>query len=316
MQAFLSNNAVKVIEAVIWPAAVALVLLVYRRPLVKVLTQRVSKISWAGFSLELATAVRPETWHRVALLKEPTAQPVVDSGQALTQLIEGGERADSAHFDLGRGHEWLTTRLYLFARVLPQVLGVRCLVFLDARGGVPRRYVGLADPDAVRKALAARYDWLERAFADAQLGRPGVPPTREALLDVLRSADLTRPGAAQPVAERFLENPAIRRERQQAEDEEPGWLRLGETQPGKVREEHGEWIQDGAHLVKLLGDVLKRPLVERRGGISTRELQRRAILEQGDFVAVVDDEGRFRQLLNRPALADALAREVADADAP
>jgi hypothetical protein len=84
VQAFLSNNAVKVIEAVVWPAAISLVLLVYRRPLVKLLTQRVSKISWAGFSLELADgrSVRQPEASRLACVRLRAAEPGSGRGVA------------------------------------------------------------------------------------------------------------------------------------------------------------------------------------------------------------------------------------------
>jgi hypothetical protein len=116
------DDVVSLVEAVIWPL-VALV------------------------SLEFAVAreVRSEIWGSLQALRDPARSELrpPDSGRALFLLIRVGERAETATFDLGVGDRWLTSRLYIFAVVLSEVLGVRCMVFVQTREGVPRRFVGL-----------------------------------------------------------------------------------------------------------------------------------------------------------------------------
>ena len=47
-------------------------------------------------------------------------------------------------------------------------------------------------------------------------------------------------------------------------------------------------------------------------GTSTRQLNRHAVLEAGQFVAVVDKEARFQHLLHRAAIVEQLASEAAE----
>jgi hypothetical protein len=99
---------------------------------------------------------------------------------------------DFATIDLGGGESWLTTRLLLFALLLEELRGLRCLVFVHTAPGVGQEFLGLASPVSIRRALASTYPWLDAAVADA--GRVGSVRARD--MDQERG-DLER-GASRP----------------------------------------------------------------------------------------------------------------------
>lgn len=84
----------------------------------------------------------------------------------LAQLTD--ERTgDYAEINLGTGREWLTSRLFIMAIVFARMKGIECFVFVETSGAVRKRFVGWAEPAKIRGAVAQRYLWLERAYADA-----------------------------------------------------------------------------------------------------------------------------------------------------
>jgi hypothetical protein len=341
------DDVVSLVEAVIWPL-VALLILFALRPflpdLVRGLSRRVTRISWASVSLEFAVAreVRPEIWGSLQALRDPARSELrpPDSGQALFLLIRAGERADSATFDLGVGDRWLTSRLYIFAVVLSEVLGIRCMVFVQTREGVPRRFIGLASPQAVRRALERRYGWLERALLSSQLNfysystesldrftkyvekevdddsltAPGLEPTMRPLVaEMLTDVDLTDAQTAERVANLYLRSPLIAHEVDAVAPEEKGWVRLGAgAEEGKIREEHALWIKEADQLNQILGDALTFPVLLENPGGSVKDLERQAVLvDDGEFVAILDADGRFKRLLNRRAIIERVGKQVA-----
>lgn len=66
------------------------------------------------------------------------------------------ETFDYAVIDLGKGQEWLTSRLYIFAIMLERMRGLRCFVFLETKDEIDQRFLGIASPREVRWALARR----------------------------------------------------------------------------------------------------------------------------------------------------------------
>src|SRR5262249_21382287 len=71
--------------------------------------------------------------------------------------------------DLGSKEQprWLNTRLYLLALLLTRIGRIKCFVFVEARDGVRKRFVGATSPDTLRWSLARRYPVLEYSYAAA-----------------------------------------------------------------------------------------------------------------------------------------------------
>ena len=335
------RDITNLLDVILWPLAVLVILLFYRRhlpTLASAVMNRVSGVTLPGFSLSFAVASEPspQAWSALNSIADPLApESVPDSGNALFALVNAGERVDSARFDLRAGRSWLTSRLFIFSMLLPEVLNVRCMVFTETRDGVARRFVGLGEPNAVAAALAREFDWLLPAWTRASVGLSYLNDDtikevralagsadvadwqlQAKLVDVVHGAlyprDLEQPGMAESVARSYLTDGQIRRERPKAASAEPGWVRLRELDDGNVREEHALWISNGAHLDDLLGRALTRPHIVETAGITARQLNRQAVTAGGPFVAVVDVEGRFLRLLHRETIVEQIASEAAD----
>lgn len=68
---------------------------------------------------------------------------------------------------------WWSTRLYLLAALSMDYTAVERIAFVE--GGAARRYVGLAPPDAVRAALAARFPNYESTYTKLRQLQSGPP---------------------------------------------------------------------------------------------------------------------------------------------
>jgi hypothetical protein len=272
-------------------------------------------------------------------IKEPSSTgPPPPSGVPSLLEMAKASPADYIVIDLREGQAWLTSRLYLFAVVLPPVLVLRSLVFVGARGPVPRYFLGLTSPESVARALERRYPWLRTAMVEAQL-RPVVEvydsnryvswnpynysdtqtsfkhlieaseagkwklPQAEALGEIVEALvdpiDLFQPGQVETFVNRFLKNPDLR---QPHDGEEPAedWVRL------KTVDEHAHWIKGERHLLDLF-DGLYQEHVVADSTTDDEDLQKMVLRKRGDFVAVTDPEGRFIRLIDRAALLEKVA---------
>lgn len=162
-----------ILSAVAWPITVVVLAVILREKLPAIgqtLFSRISKIGFAGFTLELAAAkpFNPK-WSDPAtnaldLRNRAKAVDINDSSARnfISQLLEF-DTADYAIINIGAGEEWLTSRLYIMAIILSRVKGLKALVFT----GIRTRFIGWAEPEKVRWALAKKYPHLESAYADA-----------------------------------------------------------------------------------------------------------------------------------------------------
>ena len=343
----LVDDWVRLIQAVIWPFTFVVVLLAFRREiprLVEGLGRRVSRVSVASVSLELAVAteIPNQIWQSLRDLQETTAVPQVpDSGSSLFRLIQGGERADYVRIDLGEGDRWITSRLFIFALVPFQLLQIRSLVFLETRGGVAGRFAGLASPDAIREGLGRSFPWLEAAWLPTQLNFSSVTvETQTAFIEVIKAnstpgplqfwqltggfqpiiqqaykpVSVSDPQVAEMLARNWLSDPSIYHEIPATNPQTEGWLRLGPSKfnASNVREERAAWIRSGADLDDMTHRALTHAYVTESGSITRDELYRESVLQwDGDFVAVVDGDGRFKRLLDRDSIVARLASDQA-----
>jgi hypothetical protein len=84
--------------------------------------------------------------------------------------------------DLRDGRAWLTSRLYLFAMVLPQLMPLRCFVFVGGRRHrkIPSYFLGGASPGSVVRHLEGQFPWLRKVMVESQMWPVlvGEPPNR------------------------------------------------------------------------------------------------------------------------------------------
>lgn len=83
----------------------------------------------------------------------------------IQQKIAEARDAEIVEISLGPT-PWWTTRLHLVAALATDFTRIRQFVFLDAEG----RYVSMAAPIEVRRALTSRVPQLERAYLESRLG--------------------------------------------------------------------------------------------------------------------------------------------------
>ncbi len=340
-------DLVRLIQAIAWPVVVLTVAVLFRREIanfVQGLGGRISRLSAVGVTLELAATEPAKEALRELLkeIKEPSSTgPAPRSGEpSLLELAKASAPADYIIIDLREGRAWLTSRLYLFAVVLPPVLALRCFVFIGTRGPVPRYFLGLASPESVARALERRYSWLRQAMFEAHL-RPLIEiydskryvswnpynfsdntkaslksliegsapekwdlPQADALGEIVQALvdpiDLFQPGQVETFVARFLKNPELRRPHN-TEVLEKDWVHLDKV------DEHAHWIGDERHLLDLFGDDLRREPVVDDSKTDDEALRKAVLRKRGGFVAVTDPEGRFIRLIDRAALLEKVA---------
>jgi len=306
--------------AVIWPVTLLAVLLAYRSKiplLVEGLASRVKKVEFAGVSLELALAkpfIPDWTGSPTALdlRHNATAIQVNDSTARtfLSQLTDEGT-GDYAEINLGMGQEWLTSRLFIMAIVFAKMKGIKCFVFVETTASVRKRFVGWAEPETIRWALAKRYPWLELAFAQAyatvssqrgavvvsrggRIGYPYAPADPGAGIELLKEFLL---GVQQPFPVAAVP-PGV--------DE---WVVIDAA---SNIGEHARWI-GAEELEQVLGDDVHTAAV-RSDELRSKNTagQWRAFLSvPARFVAVVGSDQQFQYLVRRDVLLEQFATRMA-----
>jgi hypothetical protein len=312
------------LSAIIWPIVVIIILLGYRNKIpmwVEGIANRITKLGFGGFSLELAVAeaFAPE-WSGSAgaldLRHTAMAFQVNDSTARtfMTQLTEEST-ADYAIVNLGTGEEWLTTRLYIMAIIFAQMKGVEAFVFLETMGSTRKRYIGWAKPENIRWALAKHYSWLEHAFADAYSAILSQHHQPQALI-VSNEGRLgygyspRDPGASIELLKEYLQ-------RVQSTSPPPlppvagsgEWILLD---PATNTYEHAAWI-NSEKLEEILGNDLNTAnihSVELRAKPSSEKLK--MLLAMPDrFVAAVTNDQRFEYLVDRRVVLEQVAKTIA-----
>jgi hypothetical protein len=235
-----------------------------------------------------------------------SAQIFDSASQTLFQEILKPAQAEYAIVDLRSGHAWLTSRLFVFALILGEVTGLRAFVFLESAAGTRRRFLGVATPSNVRRALGTRYPWLEEAFVRALNDQyPDMPEPQVPLASAF-SGQTSPFSAADPwrvttFVRRFIER--LQRTTDPPENEKKSYLEVG-TEPKTWERAH--WV-DGERLERDLAGVLEYAWVEEspdqpRNTVSEAVIRRRAL-----FVALVDTDRRFVALVDRSALLNEMS---------
>jgi hypothetical protein len=341
MQMNVTFDVAAMLAATLWPLVLMIVLLMYRKEiprLTKSVLGRVTKLAFAGAEVQLAEvkSITP-AWSGSSggldLRHQARATEINDSyvGTFMTQLRDA-PMAEVAEVNLGQGQDWLSSRLYIMAILFARYKGVEALVFLDTAMGRTRRYVGWAGVDKIRWALAHQYPWFEAAYASAYHKlqgatvpgqnlaggqRPSVRVTnRYGRMGTVYDPTDVRPGI--DLLQEFLSEiqsppqpPAVLQPINLAESE---WVQLERKEPHDVDTyEHAEWI-DSNDVAELLGDDLYHASI-REGQLKALSptKQYEAILSKSDqYIALVDEVGRFKGLLNRCAILGQAVTQLVD----
>jgi hypothetical protein len=126
---------------------------------------------FAAFGIEVTLAqvtVQPDTELAAAI----TSRDLGSRDQELVKQMEAitAPEVELLEIDLRDGSYWWSTRLYLLAALAQDLSEVRALIFLA--DGLDRRFIGIAPPSTVRRALAAQTPELETTYLDVARGAP------------------------------------------------------------------------------------------------------------------------------------------------
>jgi hypothetical protein len=305
------------VRAVIWPVITIVGLVAFRQSIATLiggLGQRVKKLAFAGFSLEMAQVqeMRPSAMDTEIRQLETGLVPQSGSNAltALVKELESGGNHDYVVIDLGSepSPRWLTSRLYLLCLLIATIHRQPGMVFTETLGAVRKRFIGMASPEEVRWALARRYGWLESAGASAyamQVANPPIGylpnPTPANQFDPATGyLSMTIPNLIQ----QFL---ALVRSPVPPMDGSPDkleWLSIGNAQTF----EHAKWV-NGNRIETLLGSDLNRARVTLPPNKTISDLVSPVLAQQGRFVAVLDPDSTFLCLVDRHKVLEAIARE-------
>jgi len=303
--------------ALAWPVVALVALILLHRPIADALVQlakRAKSLTVFDVSLELATLPELQTsWiaDTNADVRKLTSAMIFDSySHTLFAQLASAQHADYAIVDLRDGKEWLTSRLYIFAMILGEVIVVRAFVFLVTSGGTSRRFLGVATTADIRRAIGARYPWFDEAAARAMVSAysqttpavavPGSTFTNSK--SPIASADSSR-----FFVRFFVEE--IQRNIKPIDQEASTYLELPSVPADPIKKwERARWI-DGECLERDLGDALSRDWVEDSTDLPRREIAGKVMRKKSSLVALVDGDRRFLGLADRFAL---LSQQVAE----
>ena len=287
------------LAAVAWPTAAVIALFVLRRPLasfIEDLGKRATKISLLQFAVELKTAT--EEPPRFTLQADPTPASKVpsDSSSQISAILTEPTKTDCAVVSLGTGDQWLASRLFLLAALMPRLHGLRSFVFVETRGDVRDRFVGIAEARSVRWRLAHQYPWFETEFAKAYAGQ----------------APLSVPADYFGINRLVNEFLATIQKPKPPTEEKSRWVPVPKSGAGYY--EKSMWL-DSERLETDLGDALQTEsfVVHAPDEPATKRAQ--AVLRrQGPFVPILNAEHQFMNLINRESLLEAAARQLANVE--
>lgn len=310
-----------------WHIILGAALIVFRRPITQFLEdigKRATKISIAQFSVELPISHSPpEIWTGLQLAEALQASPIVDSGEeTLINQFNNNNSFDHLIVDIELGQKWLTSRLFLFATMLQRMNGLRCIVFLYTKGDKPRTFLGVAHAEELHWVIAQEYPWLEAAYTNAYAKEsPTITNERGDPIIVDRyiqsNAGRLNSNKASNIAKNFLsaiqvhDTPTFTPPKS-IETTKKEWSFLERKYPRLSVWEHGEWLTESWVRSKLQTVLLTQAYVIDSPDLSSTKRQKAIVNRPGRFVALVDEERVFQELIDRQTLLERIGKHLAE----
>ena len=215
--------------------------------------------------------------------------------------------------DIGNGRKWLLSRLFLFTAILQQMGFLKCVVFVETRRGLSRRFLGTATPERVYAVLSKKYQWLARAlkrsyFAPSQanlaLALQQPSPNPESIKTALQSAvplnGMLPKQAAETIVNAFMADTEIRWN-QAGDPPQSEWEKINEIMNVW---EHTKWLnldRFNGDLREALDDPRASWMVD--GPDASKEKRIRGLLRRDvRYVALVNQRMEFLELFDREPL--------------
>jgi hypothetical protein len=237
------------------------------------------------------------------LAKAPVSWSVMGS---IAKSIRDAAQADYLIIDIGGAEnpKYLTSRLYIFAATIERIRPTRCFAFVGGRENESNFFVGAASPPEVRHTLGTRFPWYEKALV-AAFGTLAASPEQP--------NESFRGGLSDELIDRLLEgfiaNPEIARvPTGVGAVRPPGWVEL--ARDGQVTHEHAEWITAALLSDMLIGRWSTGAVAI--DGQSPTETIKAVIAHRDPFVAAVDRQGVFKELIDRVRILEQVGVEAAE----
>lgn len=320
-----TNDLLLMVQSLAWPLVALAALVLLRKPLAAALetvARRAGKLDLRVVTIELRPEISPDWGVDIAGervdLRHLTSDQVFDSySYTLFEQIGRGAPTDVAVMDLGKGHEWLTSRLYLFATLLERLRGVKCLVFVRSTETRTRQVLGATTPGAVREALAGDEPWLESTYlaawndsCGAAVRGTGTPISGAHWDDVDVKLSSLDAGTAMGISQTFVR--LIQTSKKPVTDPED-WQEFTATDSaGAVKRvwEHTRWIEPAALPGRLDRVIDARALVPTDPTDAPSDQKKSVLLQEGRFATLVEKDGTFRGVVDRAAMLDEAVRGV------
>jgi hypothetical protein len=260
---------------------------------------KVSKLAIGTFSIEFAETkgfepnLKIETAGGLFDLRNQPGVPIERSGKEtlLAQIKQGGNR-DFAIFDLGKGKNWLSTRLFLFTIVLADLFSLRRIIFLYTKGDVSNYYLGTAEPKDIRSAFSKVYPWLDDAFADAYI------ETWKHLSNNQVTSKNSIFGSINDVNANFIIHGFLKKVQVKTDNITSEKLSINLdswTNLKDERWEHGEWMTHNK-LEDILDGALDKSSILESDLTMTNEKQLLYILSsRGQYIPILEEDRRFEK---------------------
>jgi hypothetical protein len=285
-------------EKIAWPVVAIFGLFLFRKPLTNfldVVGKRATEISIGSLGIKLPTMSEAPLSDDVLTFKAADPLMIVnDSAKStLFNMFQGTEKFEFAVVNLGRGDQWLSSRLYIFALMLHRMKSLRCIVFVANGPDTETQFIGTTTPEKIRWSLARFQPWLETAYIQAQ------QTTAPLIQDEHGAVD---PGSAEQIVRNYLSN--ITTPNATRIETDPEWVLLDSSQ----KWEHATWLSPD-YLVAAFSYVLWTDT------IVSSELKKEAkglLSCSAPFVAKIKKNGEFVSLIDRMAFLDEMATKMAD----
>ena len=294
-----SKDLIELVGHLAWPVTVIFACAIFYRPLsnlIDTLGRRMNRFSIFKVDVELGPLTKAVALN--ATVDRLRSVQVSESG--LAPIVAGVVKSSSADYlvvNIGdAGDAWLTSRLFLLAAILERSRAIRCVVFLDGS----QRFVGAATARDIRRSIGTRYVIYEIALASAYGRLPSDPDIfksglNEALINLLSSS--------------FLEQQTISSTSPPAVP--AGWATWSQSGGAPQVWEFADWIT-ASSLDDLLGrHLLTDSVVADVGPINTKTTKSLA-RPNGPFVALVGSDRTFKDICDRHAVLESLAREAVE----
>lgn len=220
--------------------------------------ERITKLKVAGVEIDLSqvsakvgAGLTNELQDVERLAMGPSA--IRNLTEKLATAVKEAESSGIVEVDIGIGHSWWSTRLFLLAALAEEYTRIQRFIFLEEHNGVVRSFVGMATPRTTRLSLAAVNSDLEKFYQQAvSIKAP----------DDARTLDSRVAWVAQNYVWQFIPPP-------EGEKEAKEWV-TSDFLARYVDLEHGTKWDGGPAPTSLLSSMVERaepfvPLIRRNG---------------------------------------------------